>query len=108
MSRDRAVVAEVATRKVRCIDDLAVRARHDESVWKAFDSEESVLQFRDDVLARFPDLEVTVVSSVAGERGRVFTREDRKIQCGEFTSDGKRPNQSLEPTSGLRPDVTHL
>jgi hypothetical protein len=90
MNRYRAVVAEVATGKVRRPGDVAARAQHGESVWRTFESEEALLRFVKDILESFPDLEVTVIGSAPGERGRVFIREGEKIQFREFTPDEKK------------------
>ena len=85
MKRHRVVVAESATGKVRLPEDPKVRAQQGDDVWKRFESEDSALRFKDEILGQFPDLEVTIMSSDADVRGRIFHREGDAIRCREFT-----------------------
>ena len=81
MSRYRAIIAEVATGIVRRADSPEMRFRddlpgHDS---RTFESEHLALQFKDEVLGQFTDLEVTVRPEEATVGGVRYFWQDGRI-----------------------------
>ena len=81
MNRYRAIVAEVATGIVRRADSPEICFRRDTpgDDSRTFETEDLALQFKDEVLRQFTDLEVTVRPEVDTAGGIRFYWKDGSI-----------------------------
>ena len=88
MSRYRAIIAEVATGIVRRADLPGVRFRDNMPGESSliFESEHLALQFKDEVLRQFADLEVTVRLEEAIVGGVRYFWQDSSIVGEDFVS----------------------